>query len=151
MIIRNAKEQDVDAIVELIMLFYAEGLNASGLSFDKESLRVTVDTVIKNHIFIVAENDDGIQGCIAGLFASSIFDNKQKVVEEKIWFIKPEFRGNGAAIKLLKALEVTAKTIGADIIIMAHMTNIMPDKVKKIYNSFGYKQAESHYIKVIGG
>ena len=151
MIIRNAKETDVDALVDLIMLFYAEGLNASGLSFDRDSIKNTVEIVIKNHIFIVAENEQGLQGCIAGLFANSIFDSKQKIVEEKIWFIKREYRGSGAAIKLFKALEVTAKTIGAEVIIMAHMTSIMPDKVKKIYNSFGYKHAESHYIKLIGG
>lgn len=151
MIIRNAKDTDVEGLVDLIMLFYAEGLNVSGLRFDRESLRSTVKTVIDKHIFIVAENENGLQGCIAALFANSIFDHSQKIVEEKIWFIKREYRGSGAAIKLFKALEVTAKTIGAEVIIMAHMTSIMPDKVKKIYNSFGYKHAESHYIKLIGG
>lgn len=149
MIIRRAEPKDVPEVVDLIMNFYAEGLNKSGLSFDRESLLQSAGLIAEHHIMLIAENGT-VQGVIAGIVSNSMFDHKQIVAEEKIWFINREFRGKGGAIKLFKQFEKVSKDMGAQVIIMAHMSDIMPEKVKRIYHSFGYKQVESHYIKSLG-
>jgi N-acetylglutamate synthase-like GNAT family acetyltransferase len=150
MIIRKAIQSDIDGILDLVMSFYKEGLNKSELSFNPVSLRETIDIIIQKHIFLVAENKR-IGGVIAGLLSPSIFDYNQKILEEKIWFVDKTFRGTGISIRLFKEFERIAKECGVDVIIMAHMVGIMPDNVSGIYNSFGYKQIESHYTKSIGG
>ena len=149
MIIRKAEQKDLPEIVDLIMSFYAEGLHKSGLSFDRESLLQTAGLIAESHIMLVAENGT-VQGVIAGIVSNSMFDYSQKVVEEKIWFISREYRGKGAAIRLFKTFEKTAKELGASLIMMVHMADVMPGKVKKIYSSFGYREIESHYIKPLG-
>jgi len=148
--IREAQSNDTEQIVSIVMEFYEEGLKETGLSFDKETIAKTVEIILKDHIFLVADLGR-IVGVIAGLVNHSIFDEKQIIAEEKIWYVKKEFRGSGVAKILFESFESKAKSLGASKIIMAHMSNIMPEKVKGIYKSTGYKDIESHYIKSVGG
>lgn len=148
--IRKAEKKDVDEIVALVMNFYDEGLNKLGLNFEHESIKRLVSVLIDNHIFMVSDNN-GIQGIIAGILSNSLYDNKQRILEEKIWFVSKDIRGSGVAIRLFKAFEDEAKKNGVNAIIMTHMVGVMPDNVRKIYESFKYQPMESNYIKLIGG
>jgi len=150
MIIRKAGLEDVSGILKLVMSFYEEGINKSGISFDKESIKKTIEFVINNHVCIVACNES-IVGIIAGFVSPSIYDYNQKILEEKIWFIDKKLRGSSGAIRLFKEFEEYAIKNKINTIIMTHMVGIMPDNVRKIYKSFKYKHIENNYIKTIGG
>lgn len=148
--IRRAEEKDIKQLLEIINEFCKEGLDCHFLTFDKDSLEKTIKIFIDNQILLVAD-ENGIQGCIAGVISNSIFNYKEIVVEEKIWYMRKDFRGGRVAIKLLNEFEKVSESLGATIILMVHLSNVMPDRVKKIYELSGYHNVETHYIKQIGG
>ena len=56
-----------------------------------------------------------------------------------------KYRGKG--LSLLLKLQKYAKSKGAKRLLMIHLENSMPDKLKKLYIRLGFKQIESIYMK----
>ena len=71
----------------------------------------------------------------------------EMLATEFFWFVNPESRGSG--LKLLKVFEKWAKEKGCKKVIMVHLSDSMPEKIRNIYLRFGYKVAETHYIKEV--
>jgi len=69
------------------------------------------------------------------------------VVTEAFWYVLAEARGHGLA--LLKAFERWAVDVGAERIIMVHLSGLTPEPLKKLYLRMGYDECEVHYVKKI--
>lgn len=146
-IIRQAKIEDTEAIKDLIKKFYAESTYEYGFSLDDETITETVRNFIVNHIALIIEKDSKIVGVISGVVANSIFDKKQKVAQEAVWYIVKEERKGIIALKLIEEFEKECVKRGADFILMVHMSNSSPEVLSRLYGIKKYKLMEKHYIK----
>lgn len=97
----------------------------------------------KGKIFAL-EDEKKIIGALGFLTSLSLEDGALTCTEA-FWYVDKEHRGAG--LKLLNKFESYAKSIGCKRIVMAHLENSMPDKLKKLYIRKKYKHVESMYLK----
>jgi GNAT superfamily N-acetyltransferase len=97
-------------------------------------------------VIFVVEKEKEVVGCLGGLKFSDPNTGKM-IASELFWFVLPDYRGNGSL--LLEAFELWAHQEGCSSIIMVYLTDSMPNKVRSIYESRGYKAMEIHYIKEV--
>jgi GNAT superfamily N-acetyltransferase len=97
-------------------------------------------------VIFVSRKDGEITGTIGGCKYPDP-NSGEMLATEFFWFVNPESRGDG--LKLLKTFEKWAEEEGCKKVIMVHLSDSMPEKVKHIYERFGYKAAETHYIKEV--
>jgi|TARA_E500000318_G_C3488953_1_gene183535 GNAT superfamily N-acetyltransferase len=88
--------------------------------------------------------DNVIKGGI-GLITHNSLEDGALVTTEAFWYVDEQSRGGG--IKLFKAAEEYAESIGSERMMMIHLQNSMPEKVKKFYERMGFKKAETTYLK----
>lgn len=65
--------------------------------------------------------------------------------QETVWYIRDEYRGRGG-IKMIQYYEQWARTVGCKSISMAALAS---NDVSTLYERYGYKQAETHFIKAL--
>ena len=70
--------------------------------------------------------------------------SKDKLANELLWYVDPEYRGQG--IKFLTFVEKELTLTGVKAITMSHMGNLN-NRLYKIYKRFGYELLQSTYIK----
>lgn len=92
-----------------------------------------------------ADNNQ-ITGAIGAVVSPNPNSGKLMGVE-LFWFVIPQFRGHG--IRLLKAYEAWAISKGATLLSMIHLTNLQPDRLKKLYENLGYHEIETNYLKEV--
>lgn len=141
--IRPARYEDLLGIEKLIFEFHEESLKEY-LSFDSKTIRQSILDYIDKYIMLV---DDKLTGIIAGIIAPSIFDSKDIIAQESIWYISKEHRKGRLGLELLHAFEGKAKELKATKIIMIHMDNLNGDLMEKLYTHRGYKRLEWNFIK----
>lgn len=88
--------------------------------------------------------DDEVKGGI-GLIMHNSLEDGALVTSEAFWYVDEKSRGGG--IRLFKAAEEFAKSIGSERMMMIHLQNSMPKKVKNFYERMGFKEAETTYLK----
>jgi GNAT superfamily N-acetyltransferase len=94
-------------------------------------------------IFALKQNDK-IVGAIGFVIHPSLEDGV-KVCTEAFWYVDEKYRGKG--LSLLLHLQKYAKAQGAERMMMIHLSNSMPEKLKKLYERLGYKEIETIYMK----
>jgi GNAT superfamily N-acetyltransferase len=94
-------------------------------------------------IFALKQNDK-IIGAIGFIIYPSLEDGVS-TCSEAFWYVDEKYRGKG--LSLLLKLQKYAKSKGAKRLLMIHLENSMPDKLKKLYIRLGFKQIESIYMK----
>lgn len=96
-----------------------------------------------------ARNDQGdVIGLLGGHFAKDPF-NGALIAAEQFWFVLPEARGTSAAMRLLDAFEVEAKSRGVKKILMVRLEGAFAEILDKVYVRRGYVAVERTYAKEI--
>ena len=67
------------------------------------------------------------------------------VAEEFFWFVSESYRKDG--IRLYRTFENWARERGAKTLQMVHLSDSMPDKLKKFYLRSGFAEIETRYAK----
>ncbi len=98
-------------------------------------------------VFILVDEEGNIQGGIGGLIAPDYITGIIEVTE-MFWYVRKGFRGKHG-ILLINKFEQWAKEKGCKRIRMAHLTDVMPGKLKKFYEFSGYREIETLYAKEI--
>ena len=93
---------------------------------------------------IIGLFNPGLCGALGYLIYPDINDGEICAIEA-FWYVKKESRGSG--IKLLTAFEERAIAAGSSKLIMVHLSNLMPEKLKRLYERTGYIPTEQHYMK----
>ena len=147
--IRKAKIEDVDKLIELAKVWYSESgdeFNNIGLGFDFDVLEKSYLGFIgsKDFIFLIADEGGDILGNIGAIvFLSPI--NGKKILQEIFWYVHPHYRKYG--LRLLKALAKKGKEIGCELMMFGTSRNIQEEKLMRVYKKLGFKQAETNFIK----
>lgn len=148
-VIEKADVEDIAGIVVLIREFFEESVSGYSISLDTLTTHETVTNYVNNLIAIVARRGDNIIGVIGGLVAPSIFDKKQLIGQESVWYVTKEERKGSVGVRLIKEFENKCKELGASLIVMVHVGNLYADVLDKFYKIRGYKLMENQYIKEI--
>lgn len=94
-------------------------------------------------IFALKQNNK-IIGAIGFIISPSLEDGVSTCTEA-FWYVDEKYRGKG--LSLLLHLQKYAKAQGAERMMMIHLSNSMPEKLKALYERLGYKEVETIYMK----
>ena len=83
-------------------------------------------------------------GAIGGMCHPDIYGS-DLVAEEFFWFVSESYRKDG--IRLYRTFENWARERGAKTLQMVHLSDSMPDKLKKFYLRSGFAEIETRYAK----
>lgn len=140
--IREASVEDIPRVADSVAGFMKESRHAP---FDTGKAIESWTGFISSGIGTVLILDD-FHGAIGGVF----YQDPHRlclVASEFFWYVKPEHRGNGG--ELLDAFEAWAKKKGCARVIMTHLSDSMPQGLKKYYERKGYEELETNYIKEV--
>lgn len=143
--IRAATIADVPRIVELGSRSLVDGPYKDMLKYTPEkSAQLALQVIEKSNGKILLYQNDG--GNVVGLLAFIIFPHYftgALTATEIMWYLLPEERAGGGALKLLWEAEKEAKAMGA-----TRMGFTAPTmEVSALYNRFGYDFVEASYQK----
>lgn len=145
--IERLKIEDIESLGTIAKNFFASTKFLN--NFDMEVFKKSWSYFLENDIGVifVSRNSEGEPiGTIGGCKCPDVNTGALSAMEF-FWFVNPECRGDG--LKLLKRFEKWAKEEGCKSVTMVHLSDSMPEKVKHVYERFGYAAAETHYIKEV--
>jgi GNAT superfamily N-acetyltransferase len=136
--VREGTLEDIPRIVELGRRSLQDGPYQGRIEDNPEQVERFARLVIL-HLgkVLVWEEDGTVTGLFAFLVAPHFFDGRM-FAQELIWYVLPECRKGGAAIKLLWEAERIAKALGVKFFQVTAPDN----EVENLYGRFGYKQQE---------
>ena len=143
--IRAATTDDVSDIVRLGSQSLIDGPYAGMLKDTPEqSAKLAIEVIEKSNGKILLYQNDA--GKVAGLLGFLVFPHyftQEPTATEIMWYVEPNERKEGGAIKLLWEAEKQAKEMGA-----TRMGFSAPnEEVGKLYERFGYRKLEVTYMK----
>lgn len=144
--IREATLEDVPTIVALGSRSLQDGPYRHRFPDNPEHTAKFVTLVIQalGKILLWQEDDGMVTGLLGILIFPHVFSG-EITAQEIMWYVIPEFRAGGAAIKLLWEAEKLAKSKGAKI-----MQFTAPDATTSaVYQRFGYKAVEVSFEKAL--
>jgi hypothetical protein len=144
-LIRAATTEDVSDIVRLGSQSLIDGPYAGMLKDTPEqSAKLAIEVIEKSNGKILLYQNDA--GKVAGLLGFLVFPHyftQEPTATEIMWYVEPDERKEGGAIKLLWESEKQAKEMGA-----TRMGFSAPnEEVGKLYERFGYRKLEVTYMK----
>ncbi len=143
MTVEPLSEKYYPDIVRLVENFHNEAVSEYDDLFDAKVLIETMKNADVNSAFLLVV--DGVcQGILFGIHVPS-YTNDRIIFQEVIWYVNKPFRRYG--INLLKEVENILKSRGVSIMIMAVLENSKTEKLKRFYESMGYKKMETHFVR----
>jgi N-acetylglutamate synthase-like GNAT family acetyltransferase len=142
--IREATLNDVPRVVELGRKFLAEGPYAGQIKDNPEQANRFTTLLIDNPSakILVSEKNGTVTGVLAFLLFPHHFSGEMTALEI-IWYVEPQYRPGGIAMRLMWTAERIAQEMHAHF-----MQFTAPDaKASAIYERFGYHQVEIGYQK----
>jgi N-acetylglutamate synthase-like GNAT family acetyltransferase len=146
--IRDCETKDIPALVAMSKTFWQYTLYKDE-EFQEDAVEGMILASIKDNLCIVYDVEGNAQGFVCGIKGYLMANFDVLVGTELAWWVNQEFRNTSAGLKLLKAIELRAKSLQIKYWNMAYMNSSMPASIKKIYESMGYKENECLYTKVL--
>lgn len=146
--IRPLKSNELPGLAKMAGEFFASSRHLQGFNLPTfvASWSAFIDSGA-GVIFVATDGDQPI-GALGGVKFPDP-NNGKAIASELFWFVTPEARESGKGLALLGAFEGWAKSNGCQQIIMVYLVDLMPAKVRGIYESRGYQPMEVHYTKEI--
>jgi GNAT superfamily N-acetyltransferase len=133
----------IEEVAKLAMQMYQE--SPYTLPVHLEDFIETLSSGVE--IFVEYSDDKAVGFVIAVLGHKHPIWGNTTYAAELAWYVLPEFRNRGIALKLKERFESWARLNGAKLVIMAAMHNDSFDQVKSMYEKSGYTQAEVAFFK----
>jgi len=144
--IRLATHDDIPALIECGRRFHAEA--GVSVPFDADTLRETLAGMIGRHtdsLALVAEHDGKVCGCMAVVKFAHYFAAASSALE-LYWYMAPERRGSGDAVRMLRLAEDWARTVGCATLVMVALS-MAGSPAANLYGRTGYRPMETHFVK----
>ena len=95
-------------------------------------------------VIFALDDGDEIPGALGGVVFPDPY-SETLISTGFFWYVSKEARGRG--IELYRAFEAWAVERGCSQIRMAHLFDLMPEKMARTYHRLGFVPMEVHYIK----
>ena len=143
--IRRATINDLNAIVLLTAEFFSPFLAKFGVQSNLSDIRNTALQSISARQVLVVDHNGIVNGVAAWAIISHPANSNVKIFYETIWCVKSKFKTD--AFLLLRSLEREAVIAKADLILMANLSDVHEEQLKRIFNKRGFSFIETHYSK----
>lgn len=144
MLVRTACSEDVPQVVELAQ----EMVKDTPFSEVKKE-KIEQIITIPRAISLVAETEDKkIVGFFCGLLDKQFFTDQIRAMDLAL-FVKEEYRGSSASIKLIRKFESWAKEKGATQVWLGQSVGHNIEQTKNFYERLGYKTMGVNTLKEI--
>ena len=101
----------------------------------------------KTGTFIAYDNEKPI-GFISAIYFAFFFSDYERA-SDLGFYVRPSHRGSSAALRLLRAIEEWAKSMGAKEIFLGHSVGGKVDEMKSFYIRNGYQVGGFNSMKVL--
>jgi GNAT superfamily N-acetyltransferase len=147
-IVREAHEGDVDALLRMARAFYPVSGYDRLAPFCEDATRALVAMLMGHGILLVAESlNKRVVGMVGLMIGPGLCNHTIRMAHEVVWWVEPEARRTNAAVLLLRAVEPAAKDLGCVAAQMIHLTS-SPPQAALLYRRMGYVLTESSYTKI---
>jgi GNAT superfamily N-acetyltransferase len=142
--IKQASVEDLWSLVPLAEMFRLETDNAK--HFDSERFVSFWDSMLESGVGVIfiLQDEDGPSGAIGGVKYPEPYSG-DLIATEFFWYCKPSKRGDG--LWLYGEFEEWARREGCTEIRMVHLSDSMPERLRKVYRHWGFSEIETHYAK----
>lgn len=147
MLVRKAELYDLPAGHEMLLELEQEGIKEYGLGHDRESAAAAMEMFVRHHLGVVAVENDRVIGCMGGFLTPYYLNNRSVMFQEILWYVRPDRRKTGAAMRLLEVGMLEAKKAGATHMVIAHTGKVLSKKLGQVYERLGFQVLETQYIR----
>jgi GNAT superfamily N-acetyltransferase len=147
--IRDATQDDDDAIFEMARQFVAFAPYSDTFTTTDEELRLTIKHFIETYKTFVAEVDGKVVGMLFAVLAPVWYAPSHKAAVELAWWVDPAHRKGMSGIRLVQAFEKWAEDQGASMVSMSNLEVGDNGLVANMLNRFGYRMSEQTHTKRI--
>jgi GNAT superfamily N-acetyltransferase len=147
---------EVDRLRDVLQLAFAMQQESQFIAvpFDVEQTANSVMQLVINNpngFGLLAYTDEGEPvGMITGSITPYVF-SRGWVASDFAWYVKPEYRGSRAAIKLLKAFKAWATEKGALQLYMGVTTNVSAGRTGDVLQRMGFEHVGGNYRTQLNG
>lgn len=150
--IRDAKPDDVKALIEMGRAFFDEAgmperfraLGVPDLAFCPESFVLSCEMLAEKGILLVAESGGEVVGMLGAALSPALWNLRVGIAHECWWYVRPDKR-KGVGVALLKAYEQKAAERGVVLSAMVAEHGLRGDAVGRLYRAKDYVPAETVY------
>jgi hypothetical protein len=139
--IRLATELDLVALTNIAKSF-VEYFNH--FKWDEDSVKETLQQLLKTGFIYVAEKDSVIIGVIGGVVVPNMWNKNETICQELFWWVEEEYRESSVSVRLLKQFESIAPVGSKIALSLLPKSNIKTSTLSKL----GYEPAELAFTKV---
>lgn len=128
---------DMDKVRPMARAMAEESPRYRRYTYDEDKVTTLMYHFVTRGGAFVAERGDEIVGMMAGACAEAFF-GREKYASDLVTYVKPEFRGSSAFVRLVKAFETWARAQGAIDVILGVSCELEMEKTRKVYEKIGY-------------
>ena len=143
--IRLAIIKDADACFTMAKLIYGDFMLKHSMEMIDEDLKKYVEFFINSKQALVVERDGKVVGMTAWLLVPHPANKNCIVFQEVLWAVDSPNKTD--ALLLLRAIELKANEVGANVVVLANLSLDNEPKLRRIYNKMGYQYLESYYAR----
>jgi len=147
--VRQATEQDIEAIADMGMEFMSGTRYASVLLVNRDEVRTAILQLASVGRVWVAVVEGHVRGFMAASIIPCWFSQRSRIALEHVWWMQPEFRGRPEGIRLLLEFERWAKEQGAQVACMSDIVLEAGSPAGSILQRLGYEVSERTFLKVL--
>jgi GNAT superfamily N-acetyltransferase len=147
--VRQATEQDIEAIADMGMEFMSGTKYASVLPMYRDDARAAILQLHLVGRVWVAEIEGRIRGFMAASIIPCWFNPRSRIALEHVWWMQPDFRSRPEGIRMLLEFERWAKEQGAQVACMSDIVLEAGSPAGSILQRLGYEVSERTFLKVL--
>lgn len=146
--VRPATPNDISTIARLGRVFHAQAAWGDVVDYNEADCAASLKALMQSDAFLchVAEDDGQIVGMASGMIAPIYFNYAHKSGEELFWWVSDK-APQATGLRLLAALEASAKDAGCQSWQMKSLAKLNGDRMGRLYERRGYRASENSYIK----
>jgi len=143
--IRHATMNDVDACFNMAVEVYGDFMKGHGIPMIEKDLRKTVESFINSNQVLVVEHDNKVCGMAAWIVSGHPANQECKIWQEVLWCLKSKYKTD--ALLLIRAMENKALSVGANVMVLANLSEMNEPTLRRIYGKRGFSYMETHYSR----
>lgn len=149
--IRNATALDLPAMADMGEAMHDESPQYRDRSFNRRKCTHLALMLIESHYgcALVAEDAGELIGMFMGVAQEQYFGDDLQTTD-LLLYVKPEARGGRAMLKLVRAYEAWAESLGATDVILGVSTGVLAKQTVHIYEKLGYTMFSYGLVKAKG-
>lgn len=145
--IKFATFLDTNNVLDFVRTFYYQTHYAKAAEFDRESVRVLVEDLIRTGILLVSYHEDQMVGIFGAAIRPNLFNNNTKSCHEVIWYVAPEHQKSGLGLQLIKRADQIRQLRGCTAFQMVRLA-CSPEYLDKVFAGLGFEPSEYCFTKV---